>query len=87
MDRVGYTPVYATQYDDCFFHNSMTVLTFPWLILYQISQILFYRTSIKGFSPPPRICTSAAGHTSHESDTCSSSYQIAFNFFQTLNPL
>lgn len=62
MGHVGYTPIYTCQHDICLFHNSMTVLIYVWLILYHISQVLFYRTSSKGFFPPS--CTSAARHTS-----------------------
>ena len=62
MGHVGYTPVYTSQYDVCLFHNSMTVLTYVWLMLYCIAQILFYRTAIKSFFSPS--CTSAASHMS-----------------------
>lgn len=87
MGHVGCTPVYTPQYDDRVFsqqHDSVD-LHLAYTLPYIIVSILFYRTSLKGFFPP--VCTSAIGHTTHESDTCSSSYQIAYKFFQTLNPL
>lgn len=40
MDDVGHTPVYTSQYGACHFHNSMTVLTYVWLVLHCVFQIL-----------------------------------------------
>jgi len=58
MGHVGCTPAYTPQNDVCHFHNSVTV-TYVWLMLYCIPQILFYRTSIKGFfSPILYFCSS-----------------------------
>lgn len=60
MGHVVYTPVYASQYDICLFHNSVTVLTYIWLMLRHVFQMRSYRTSIKDFFSPSR--TPAASH-------------------------